>query len=90
MKRKVLKKQQIQFLQSSVPVETPNLGIQLYHCMCQKWGKSNVDSQKFKTTRIQNSEVNNVYNETIVQKAITKSSVGQHRPPTNAKVGSGA
>jgi hypothetical protein len=39
---------------------------------------------------IQNSEVNNVQNVTIVQKAITKSSVGQHGPPTNAKVGSGA
>jgi hypothetical protein len=33
---------------------------------------------------IQNSEVNNNRN------AITKWSVGQHRPPTNAKVGSGA
>jgi hypothetical protein len=39
---------------------------------------------------IQNSEVNNAWNEIIVQKAITKSSVGQHGPPTNAKVGSGA
>jgi hypothetical protein len=26
----------------------------------------------------------------IIQKANTKSSVGQHGPPTNAKVGSGA
>jgi hypothetical protein len=39
---------------------------------------------------IQNSEVNNVQNVTTVQKAITKSSVRQHGPPTNAKVGSGA
>jgi hypothetical protein len=46
------------------------------------WGNLNV--------AIQNSKVNNVYNVTIVQKAITKSSVGQNGPPTNAKVGSGA
>jgi hypothetical protein len=39
---------------------------------------------------VQNSEVNNVYNVTTVQKAITKSSVGQHGPPADAKVGSGA
>jgi hypothetical protein len=38
---------------------------------------------------IQNSKVNNVENAIIIQKAITKSSVGQHGPPTNAKVGSG-
>jgi hypothetical protein len=39
---------------------------------------------------VQNSEVNNVQNVTIIQKEITKSNVGQHGPPTNAKVGSGA
>jgi hypothetical protein len=39
---------------------------------------------------MQNSEVNNVQNTTTILKVITKSSVGQHRPPTNAKVGSGA
>jgi hypothetical protein len=39
---------------------------------------------------IQNSEVNNVSNAIIIQKAITKSSVEQHAPLTNAKVGSGA
>jgi hypothetical protein len=39
---------------------------------------------------LENSEVKNVYNITVVQKAITKSSVRQHGPPTNAKVGSGA
>jgi hypothetical protein len=37
-----------------------------------------------------NSDVNNVSNGIIIQKAITKSSVGQHGPPANAKVGSGA
>jgi hypothetical protein len=36
-----------------------------------------------------NSEVNNVSNVIIIQKANTKSSVGQHSPSTNAKVGSG-
>jgi hypothetical protein len=36
---------------------------------------------------IQNSEVNIVKNVIIIQKANTKSSVGQHGPPTNAKVG---
>jgi hypothetical protein len=40
-------------------------------------------------SEIQNSEVNNVQNAIIIQKAITKSSGGQHGPPTNAKVGSG-
>jgi hypothetical protein len=35
------------------------------------------------------SEINNVSNVIIIQKANTKSSVGQHGPPTNAKVGSG-
>jgi hypothetical protein len=41
---------------------------------------------------IQNSEVNNVQNKIIIQRTITKSSVGQHGPPTNAKVhvGTGA
>jgi hypothetical protein len=39
---------------------------------------------------VQNTEVNNVYNVIIIQKANTKSSVGQHGPLTNAKVGSGA
>jgi hypothetical protein len=39
--------------------------------------------------QIQNSEVNDVYNAIVIQKAITKSSLGQHGPPTNAKVGSG-
>jgi hypothetical protein len=39
---------------------------------------------------IQNSKVNNVYTAIIIQKAITKSSTGQHGPPTNAKVGSDA
>jgi hypothetical protein len=39
---------------------------------------------------IQNSKVNNVQNVIIIQKAITKSSVGQHGPPINAKVGSDA
>jgi hypothetical protein len=38
----------------------------------------------------QNSEVNNVSNVIIIQRANTKSSVGQQGPPTNAKVGSGA
>jgi hypothetical protein len=38
---------------------------------------------------IQNSEVNEE-NVIIIQKAITKSSVGQYGPETNAKVGSGA
>jgi hypothetical protein len=38
----------------------------------------------------QNSEVKYVLNVIIIQKAITESSVGQHGPPTNAKVGSGA
>jgi hypothetical protein len=35
------------------------------------------------------SEVNNVSNVITILKANTKSSVGQHRPPTNAEVGSG-
>jgi hypothetical protein len=39
---------------------------------------------------IQNREVNNVPSVLIIRKANTKWSVGQHRPPTNAKVGSGA
>ena len=34
---------------------------------------------------IQNSEVNKVWNVNIIQKTITKSSVGQHGPPKNAK-----
>jgi hypothetical protein len=38
---------------------------------------------------IQNSEVNDVSNVIIIQNANTKSSVGQHGPPKNAKVGSG-
>jgi hypothetical protein len=37
----------------------------------------------------QNSEVNNASNVITIQKANTKSSVGQHGRPTNAKVGSG-
>jgi hypothetical protein len=37
-----------------------------------------------------NSEDNNVSNVIIIQKADTKSIVGQHARPTNAKVGSGA
>jgi hypothetical protein len=36
------------------------------------------------------SEVNNVSNVIIIEKANTKSSVGQHGPSTNAKVGPGA
>jgi hypothetical protein len=40
--------------------------------------------------KVQNSEVNNVQNVITIQKAITNSSVGQHGPPTNAKVGQGA
>jgi hypothetical protein len=40
--------------------------------------------------KVQNSAVNNMSNATTIQKANTKSSVGQHGPPTNAKVGSGA
>jgi hypothetical protein len=39
---------------------------------------------------IQNGEVNNVQNVIVIQKAITKLSVGQHGRPTNANVGSGA
>jgi hypothetical protein len=39
---------------------------------------------------IQNREVNNVSNIIIIEKANAKSSVGQHWPPTNANVGSGA
>jgi hypothetical protein len=39
---------------------------------------------------IQNSEVNNVSNAIIIQKANTKSSAGQHGPSTNAKVESDA
>jgi hypothetical protein len=39
---------------------------------------------------IQNREVNNVQNITIVKNAITKSGVWQRGPPTNAKVGIGA
>jgi hypothetical protein len=35
---------------------------------------------------IQNIEDNNVSNVIIIQKANIKSSVGQHRPPKNAKV----
>jgi hypothetical protein len=45
---------------------------------------------KFSIFDIQNSEVNNVSNVNIIQKANTKSNVGQHGLPTNAKVGSGA
>jgi hypothetical protein len=37
-----------------------------------------------------NIKVNNVLNVIIIQRANTKSCVGQHGPPTNAKVGSGA
>jgi hypothetical protein len=43
----------------------------------------------FPGVEIQNSEVNNVINITIIQKAITKSSVRQHGSPTNVKIGSG-
>jgi hypothetical protein len=39
--------------------------------------------------KVQNSEIN-VWKVIIIEKAITKSSVGQHGPSTNAKVGSGA
>jgi hypothetical protein len=39
---------------------------------------------------IQISEINNVSNVIIIQKANTKSSLGQQGLPTNAKVGSGA
>jgi hypothetical protein len=39
---------------------------------------------------VQNTEVNNVPNVIIIQKANTKSSVEQHGSPTNAKVGPGA
>jgi hypothetical protein len=39
---------------------------------------------------IQNSEIHNVSNAIIIQKANRKSSVAQHGPPTNAKLGSGA
>jgi hypothetical protein len=39
---------------------------------------------------ISNGEVNNAPNVTIIQRANTKSSVGQHGPLKNAKVGSGA
>jgi hypothetical protein len=35
------------------------------------------------------SEVKNVQNVIIIQNGITKSSVGRHGPPTNAKVESG-
>jgi hypothetical protein len=35
-------------------------------------------------------KVNNVSNVIIIQKVNTNSSVGRHRPPTNAKVVSGA
>jgi hypothetical protein len=38
---------------------------------------------------IQKSEVNNVSNIIIIQKANKASSVGQHRTPRNAKLGSG-
>jgi hypothetical protein len=41
-------------------------------------------------SQIQNREVNNVENVIIIQKAIAKSSLVQHGPPKNAKVGSGA
>jgi hypothetical protein len=37
-----------------------------------------------------NSEVENVSNVIIIQKANTKSTEGQQWPPTNVKVGSGA
>jgi hypothetical protein len=43
-----------------------------------------------KTELLDRSEVSNVSNVIIIQKANTKSSEGQHGPPTNAKVGSGA
>jgi hypothetical protein len=39
---------------------------------------------------IQNNEVNNVQNVIKFQKAITKLIIRQHRPSTNAMVGSGA
>jgi hypothetical protein len=41
-------------------------------------------------TTIQNSKINIVQNVIIIQNANTKLSVGQHGPPTKAKVGSGA
>ena len=44
----------------------------------------------FYYTKIENSKVNNVQNIIIIQKAIKNTNVGQHRPPTNAKAGSGA
>jgi hypothetical protein len=40
--------------------------------------------------KIQNSKVNDVSKVIVMQRANTKSSVGQHGSPTNAKVGSGA
>ena len=40
--------------------------------------------------RTQIGEGNIVLNVIIIQKAYTKSSVGQHGPPTKAKAGSGA
>jgi hypothetical protein len=40
--------------------------------------------------QLQNSKVNNVSNIIIIKKTNTKSNVGKHGPPTNAKVGSGA
>jgi hypothetical protein len=43
---------------------------------------------RFMDTSIKNSELNNVSNVVIIQEANTKLSVGKHRPPTNAKVGS--
>jgi hypothetical protein len=44
-------------------------------------------SQKYKIVNITMYNVSNVI---IIQQANTKYSVGQHGPPTNAKVGSGA
>jgi hypothetical protein len=42
------------------------------------------------TNAIQNREDNIVLNVIIIKKTKTKSSAGQHRSPTNAKVGAGA
>jgi hypothetical protein len=43
-----------------------------------------------KYSKISNSEVDNVLNIIIMQNANSNSSVGKHRPPIKAKVGSGA
>jgi hypothetical protein len=59
-------------------------------CVISLRSNSRARARRSIGTVIQNNEVNNLQNATIVQKAITKSSVGQHRPPTHVKVGSGA